>query len=80
VAVDDLFDLVMCLVTDDRTLTERLAARTTNAFGRNPDELAPHFEHNACLESAYRHRGAIIIDATLPPSEVADLIIARTPC
>ena len=65
------------LVIDDRTLGERLATRTTNAFGRNPEELAAALQHNVLTESAYRHRGATIIDATLPPSEVADLIVAR---
>jgi dephospho-CoA kinase len=75
--VRDLFDLVLCLVLDDRTLRERLATRTTNAFGQNPEELAAALQHNARSESAYRQRGAIIIDATLPPSEIVDLIVSR---
>lgn len=75
--VVDLFDLVVCLVIDDRTLRERLTTRTTNAFGRNPEELAAALEQNPQKETVYRRRGATIIDATLPPSDVADLIVAR---
>ena len=73
----DLFDLVICLVIDDRTLIERLATRTTNTFGRHPEELAAALQHNPLEEATYRRRGATIIDATLPLSEVTDLIVAR---
>ena len=75
--VRDLFDLVLCFVIDDRTLRERLRTRTTNSFGRNPEELAAALQHNADAEFRYRRQGATIIDATLPPPEVADLVVAR---
>jgi hypothetical protein len=75
--VRDLFDLVVCLVIDDGTCVQRLTTRTTNTFGRNPEELAAALEQNGRTESVYRHSGAVILDGTLPPSEVADAIVAR---
>jgi len=74
--VRDLFDLVVCLVIDDETLRDRLLTRTTNAFGKHPEELAAALGHNAGLGSTYRRLGATIIDGTKPPAEVADAILA----
>ena len=74
--VRDLFDLVVCLVIDNETLRDRLLTRTTNAFGKHPEELAAALGHNAGLGSAYRRLGATIIDGTRPPAEVADAILA----
>jgi hypothetical protein len=45
----DLFDLVVCLVADDETLRRRLQARTTNAFGKHPEELAATLRWNAVM-------------------------------
>jgi broad-specificity NMP kinase len=74
--VCDLFDLVVCLVVDDETLRDRLLARTSNAFGKHPEELAAALESNTGVESAYEQLGATIIDATRPPAQVADAILA----
>ncbi|MEV6716972.1 AAA family ATPase [Lentzea sp. NPDC051208] len=70
----DLFDLVVCVVIDDQTMRERLRTRTTNSFGKHPEELAAALEHNAHMEATYRARGALIVDGTLPLEEVADAI------
>jgi broad-specificity NMP kinase len=70
----DLFDLVVCLVIDDETMRERLRTRTSNSFGKHPEELAASLEHNAHLEATYRARGALIVDGTRPLEEVADAI------
>lgn len=78
----DLFDLVVCLVIDNETLRDRLLTRTTNTFGKHPEELAAALEHNDDVEPTYRRLGATIIDGTKPPAEVADAILAaagRTP-
>ena len=73
----DLFDLVLCVVVDDETLRHRLLTRTTNSFGKNPEELAAALEHNQRTESAYRGFGAMILDGTRPAAEVADAILAQ---
>lgn len=68
--VRDLFDLVICLVIDDETLRHRLLTRTSNSFGKHPEELAA-----ALADNAYRHPGATIINGTRPLPEVADAIL-----
>lgn len=72
----DLFDLVICLAVDDETLRRRLSTRTTNTFGKHPDELAMVLRGNEAAESTYRRFGATIIDGRRPPAEVADAILA----
>jgi hypothetical protein len=76
VAVWDLFDHMVCLVAHNETLRDRLGTRTTNAFGKHPEELAAALGWNDDVESMYRQLGATIIDATQPPPEVADAILA----
>jgi hypothetical protein len=72
--VRDLFDRVVCVVIDDETMRERLRTRTTNSFGRHPEELAAALDHNVHLEATYRALGATIVDGTLPLEEVAGAI------
>jgi hypothetical protein len=79
VDVRDLFDLVICLVADNDTLRNRLQTRTTNAFGKHPEELAAALGWNDDVESTYRGLGATIIDGRRPPPEVADAILAAAP-
>lgn len=79
VDVWDLFDLVVCLVADNETIRHRLLARTTNAFGKHPEQLAATLGWNDAAEAMYRRLGATIIDGRLPPSEIADVILAAAP-
>lgn len=72
----DLFDLVVCLVVDHETLRDRLLTRTSNAFGKHPEELAAALGCNDDAESTYRRIGATIIDGRRPLAEVADAILA----
>lgn len=76
----DLFDLVICMVVDNETLRERLLTRTTNAFGKHPEELAAALGHNDGVESTYRRLGATIIDGSKPPAEIADAILTAAGC
>ena len=72
----DLFDLVVCLVVDNETLQDRLLIRTTNAFGKHPEELSAALGSNDGVEPTYRRLGATIIDGRRPPSEVVSAILA----
>lgn len=72
----DLLSLVVCVVIDDETLRERLLTRTSNAFGRNPEELAACLGHNPGVEARYRRLGATIVDGTKPLDEVAAAVLA----
>jgi uridine kinase len=73
--VRDLFDLVVCLVIDEDTLRHRLATRTTNTFGQHPEELAAALKWNPRMRAIYERRGASIIDASQPLTEVVDRVI-----
>ncbi|MFD9702731.1 AAA family ATPase [Lentzea sp. NPDC059081] len=73
--VRDLFDLVVCIVIDEETLRERLLTRTTNSFGKNPEELASALDHNDAIETFYRSIGATIIDGTQPLDDVVSQVI-----
>ncbi|MGW5036047.1 AAA family ATPase [Streptomyces nigra] len=72
----DLFDAVVCLAIDDETLRHRLATRTTNPFGRHPEELAAALRWNPLTRTIYERHGATIIDASRPLAEVVDRVIA----
>ena len=72
----DLFDFLVCLVVDDETLKQRLASRTTNDFGKNPEELAAALCWNPRQEEKYGRLGATIIDGRSSAAEVADVTIA----
>ncbi|MFH8469136.1 hypothetical protein [Streptomyces sp. NPDC017991] len=73
--VGDLFDMTVCLVIDEKTLRHRLATRTTNTFGRHPEELAAALKWNLLTESIYVSRGATVIDASRPLAEVVDRVL-----
>lgn len=73
--VRDLFDLIVCLVIDENTLRHRLATRTTNTFGQHPEELAAALRWNPQMRALYESRGATIIDASKPVTEVVDSVI-----
>lgn len=66
----DLFDAVVCLVINDETLVQRIASRTTNTFGRHPEELRAAIRWNRTVEATYRGFGATIVDAMRPLEQV----------
>jgi broad-specificity NMP kinase len=74
----DLFDHMICLVVDNEALRDRLENRTTNAFGKHPEELEAALGWNHAVESTYRRLGATIIDGRRPPQDVADAILAAS--
>jgi predicted ATPase len=72
------FDHVVCLVIDDETLRHRLATRTTNEFGKHPDQLEAALKANAVVQDQYRKLGATILDATRPLDVVVQGVLALT--
>jgi ribose 1,5-bisphosphokinase PhnN len=70
------FDHVVCLVIDDETLRHRLATRTTNDFGKHPEELAAALKVNELAEDQYRKLGATVLDATRPLDVVVQEVLA----
>ncbi|WP_160159691.1 AAA family ATPase [Streptomyces sp. 3213.3] len=73
--VRDLFDATVCLVINEDTLRHRLATRTTNPFGQHPEELAAALKWNPRMRALYESRGATIIDASKPVTEVVDSVV-----
>ena len=71
-----VFDHVVCLVVDETTLRDRLTSRTTNRFGKHPEELRAALRWRLVVEDQYRRRGAVIIDATQPLDVVAAQVTA----
>jgi dephospho-CoA kinase len=71
----DLLSQVIYLAIDEQTLRRRLASRTSNDFGKAPNELAAILEWHKDLEVNYRRLGVHVIDATLPLDEVVDQVI-----
>jgi hypothetical protein len=47
-----------------------LATRTTNAFGKQPEELAAALAWNRIAPERYRELGASIVDASRPLDDV----------
>lgn len=72
------FRSVVCLVIDDETLRHRLATRTTNEFGKHPEELAAALTWNRSESRRYRELGASLVDAARPLDEVVDEVLAVT--
>ena len=68
-----LFHRVLCLAVDETTLRDRLTSRTTNHFGKHPEELLAALRWRLVVEDRYRNRGAVIIDAT----QSLDLLVAQ---
>ena len=69
------FDRVVCLVVDEVTLRHRLLGRTTNHFGKNPEELHAALRWHLVVEGHYRERGAVIVDATQALDEVVAQVV-----
>lgn len=74
----DLFDFVICLVIDAQTLVQRLSHRSTNSFGRHPEELRAALAWNETAEATYLGFGATNIDATRPLNVVVMDVLTAT--
>jgi shikimate kinase len=71
----DYFDQIVSLVADDETIERRLLTRTTNSFGKHPDELADVLAWNQTVADRWRARGASIVDSTRPLAEVVRAVL-----
>jgi uridine kinase len=70
-------DAVVCLLIDDATLRDRLATRTTNQFGKHPEELAAALRWNRSETRRYRDLGASLVDATQSLADVVRDVLRR---
>jgi hypothetical protein len=74
------FDAVVLLRAPVEVLTERLATRTTNPFGKDPAELARILDDLRVVEPLLRSVATHEVDTTAPLDAVVDelLTIARS--
>ena len=75
-AVLDLFNKVIYLYLDEATLKTRMTARKSGEFAFSPNEQAAILSWHKPSEDAYRKRGAVMLDATEPVSDVVKQILA----
>ncbi len=69
------FKKTFVLIIDNETLTQRLATRTNNDFGKHPEELALQLEWNEAAARNAKSKGAVLIDGTKSVELVVDEIL-----
>jgi dephospho-CoA kinase len=69
------FDHVVLLTAPVAVITERLASRTNNPYGKDPAELAQVLELKATVEPALRRGADLEIDTSAPLDEVVKRIL-----
>ena len=71
----DLFKMVFALYVDDATLLHRLANRTTNDWGKQPQELERTMRYHHRIYDMHRQLGDFVIDASQPLEVIVDEIL-----
>lgn len=70
----DRFDHVVLLSAPLDVLLERLSARTTNPYGKSPEDRAEVAGYLESVEPLLRRDASLELDGRRPPSELADVI------
>lgn len=71
------FDHIVLLSAPVRLLMERLATRTTNPYGKHPDELARILGHVQTVEPLLRRGASLEVDTSAPVEQVIETILSR---
>ena len=71
------FDHVVLLTAPPALIAQRLATRTNNNFGKNPDQLARTLRLQQEVEPLLRRGADIEVDTTAPLDEVVATILQR---
>jgi dephospho-CoA kinase len=69
------FDHIVLLSAPVSVLMERLATRTTNSYGKQPDELARVLEHVQTVEPLLRRAASAEVDTSAPIDRVLETIL-----
>lgn len=72
-----LFDRLLALVADNKTIEYRIRNRVGNSFGKDPDELAWVLKENERLTRELRSVGALAIDANKPVEKVVNQTLSH---
>lgn len=73
----DQFDKIILLTIDEPTLKRRLHTRTTNDYGKHPNEMALILAGREGFEQQMLEVGAIPVDATQPLDAVVNEILGK---
>jgi shikimate kinase len=73
------FDHIVLLSAPAPLLMERLASRTTNPYGKHPDELARILGHLHTVEPVLRRTASVEVDTSAPLEQVIDTILNLVP-
>jgi shikimate kinase len=71
------FDHVVLLSAPARVLVERLATRTTNPYGKRPDELARVLRLQQTIEPLLRRGASLEVDTSAPLEQVLETILGH---
>jgi dephospho-CoA kinase len=71
----EFFDHVVLLSAPVEVMLERLATRTTNSFGKSPDERAKILDDLANVEPLLRRRATAEIDTSAPLDDVVATVL-----
>jgi uridine kinase len=72
----EYYDKIICLVIDEETMKRRVATRTTNSFGKSPDELKLMLYWHGKMLERYKDWGATMVDAQQSLDTVIKSILA----
>ena len=70
------FDHIVLLIAPVPLLMERLATRTTNPYGKHPDELARILEDVRTIEPLLRRTASAEVDTSAPVERVIETILS----
>ncbi|MGH2354820.1 MAG: AAA family ATPase [Geminicoccales bacterium] len=69
------FDHVVLLSAPVPLMMERLATRTTNPYGKHPDELAMVLHNTRTIEPLLRRGASLEVDTSAPVEQVVETIL-----
>jgi len=69
------FDHIILLSAPTPVITERLASRTNNPYGKHSDELAQILGHLQTVEPSLRRRASLEVDTSVPVDQVVETIL-----
>ena len=70
-----LFDQIVLLTAPADVIVERLAARTTNPYGKRPEEVARVLELQRTIEPLLRRGAGHVVDTRVPLIEVVAAVL-----
>ncbi|WP_167837537.1 AAA family ATPase [Nocardia altamirensis] len=69
------FDHIILLSAPADVLVERLRTRTSNPYGKNPEELAEVLDYLETVEPLLREDATMEVVTTIPVAQVADAVL-----